>query len=98
MADRQMIIKSLEWWCKNQKGEVLPLAYSAVVETLEALKEQEDQIDTQRDNLMILLNEPRIVKCKNCKKMETMYCPFYWRYKGTKYDDWFCADGERRDG
>jgi translation initiation factor 2 beta subunit (eIF-2beta)/eIF-5 len=36
----------------------------------------------------------QIVMCKDCKKRETMYCPFYWRYKGTKYDDWFCADGE----
>ena len=41
MADRQEIIKGLEWWVEHQKGEVLPLAYSAVVETLEALKEQE---------------------------------------------------------
>lgn len=41
MADRQEIIKGLEWWVKHQEGNVLSLAYSAVVETLKALKEQE---------------------------------------------------------
>ena len=41
MADKQEIIKGLEWWVKHQEGEVLPLAYSAVVETLKVLKEQE---------------------------------------------------------
>lgn len=41
MTDRKTMIKGLEWWVKHQKGEVLPLAYSAVVETLEVLKEQE---------------------------------------------------------
>lgn len=46
--------------------------------------------------VLALLKEQEIVRCKDCKKRETMYCPFYWRYKGTKYDDWFCADGERR--
>ena len=40
MADRQEIIKGLEWWVKHQEGNVLPLAYSAVVETLEALKDK----------------------------------------------------------
>ena len=41
LADKQEIIKGLEWWVKHQEGEVLPLAYSAVVETLKVLKEQE---------------------------------------------------------
>ena len=41
MTDRETIIKGLEWWVKHQEGEVLPLAYSAVVETLKVLKEQE---------------------------------------------------------
>ena len=40
-------------------------------------------------------NHGELIRCKDCKKRETMCCPFYWRYKGTKYDDWFCADGER---
>ena len=37
-----------------------------------------------------------LVRCGDCKKRETMYCPFYWHYKGTKHDDWFCGDGQRR--
>lgn len=42
-------------------------------------------------------NHGELIRCKDCKKKETMHCPFYWRYKGTKYDDWFCADGERQE-
>lgn len=38
-----------------------------------------------------------LVRCKDCKHRETIYCPFYQKYKGTKYDDWFCADGKRRE-
>ena len=41
-------------------------------------------------------NHGELIRCKYCKKRETMYCPFYWRYKSTKYDDWFCADGKRK--
>lgn len=53
-------------------------------------KEQAEQFRDTFKNLTV------VVRCKDCKKRETIYCPFYWRYKGTKYDDWFCADGERR--
>lgn len=54
----------------------------------------------ERSEVLLVVNaQPEvIVRCKDCRKRETMYCPFYWRYKGTKYDDWFCADGERSDG
>ena len=53
------------------------------------------QSELQKDGSYKIERYRELVRCKDCKKMETMYCPFYWRYKGTKYDDWFCADGER---
>ena len=54
------------------------------------------QIENLEERLAIVLEgQPEIVRCKDCKKRETIYCPFYWRYKGMKYDDWYCADGEK---
>jgi hypothetical protein len=38
-----------------------------------------------------------LVRCKDCKHRGSKICPFYQKYKGEKYDDWFCADGERGD-
>ena len=37
-----------------------------------------------------------VVRCKDCKYRGSKICPFYQKYQGEKYDDWFCADGERR--
>ena len=34
-----------------------------------------------------------IPTCRDCKNRNTIYCPFKRLYKGTKHDDWFCADG-----
>ena len=84
MADRQEIIKGLEWWVKHQEGNVLPLAYSAVVETLEALKDKPE---------IVLCKD-----CKKCdlpeeKPYENGYCSRC----GYVKTDWFCADGDRRD-
>ena len=36
-----------------------------------------------------------VVRCKDCKHRETMFCSMY--FVGTTEDDWFCADGERRE-
>ena len=34
-----------------------------------------------------------VVRCKDCKYFETWLCQ-----NEDSYDDWFCADGERKDG
>ena len=34
-----------------------------------------------------------VVRCKDCKYFETWLCQ-----NEDNYDDWFCADGERKDG
>ena len=41
------------------------------------------------------LRQPDIVRCKDCKHYMTIHCTC----DGCCIsDDWFCADGERRDG
>jgi len=57
MTDRETIIKGLEWWVKHQEGEVLPLAYSAVVETLKVLKEQDELLHKKQNDIDRLCNE-----------------------------------------
>jgi hypothetical protein len=98
MTDKKQVMSWLEgltfddWHMYHSDSEVQECAKSA----LSLLKEQE-----AKQHISDAIHETakqfrrQIVMCKNCKKRETMYCPFYWRYKGTKYDDWFCADGER---
>ena len=34
-----------------------------------------------------------VVRCKDCKYFKTRLCE-----NEDNYDDWFCADGERKDG
>ena len=34
-----------------------------------------------------------VVRCKDCKYFKTWLCQ-----NEDNYDDWFCADGERKDG
>ena len=37
-----------------------------------------------------------VVRYKDCKFRGSKICPFYQKYQGEKYDDWFCADGEQK--
>lgn len=41
----------------------------------------------------------QLVRCKDCKRRGTYNCPVYVGGDGmySVQDDWFCADGERRD-
>lgn len=41
---------------------------------------------------------PEIVRCKDCKKRGTINCPVCMATEREMYADWFCADGERKDG
>ena len=42
-------------------------------------------------------NMHELIRCKDCKYRGNKTCPFYQKYQGEKYDDWFCADGMRKD-
>ena len=68
MIDREKIIKGLGQCTKDDIHECLECPYfkggcteDLIVDALDLLKEQEEQIDTQRKNLMILLNEQEAV-------------------------------------
>lgn len=50
--------------------------------------------DMQEDILDFMGEQPVIVRCKDCKKRYTKFCPDV--DSPTRADDWFCADGERR--
>lgn len=38
------------------------------------------------------LPEMELVRCKDCKRKDTLSCP----KTPVRTDDWFCADGEKR--
>ena len=45
------------------------------------------------------LNQPEIIRCKDCKHWERRECGQYGTCEnmdGFFTDDWYCADGERR--
>lgn len=47
-----------------------------------------------------LTKQPDIVRCKDCKhqlEYRTGSCPYYTTVGSVAPDDWFCADGERRE-
>ena len=50
-----------------------------------------------RDVITLLKAQPEVIRCNDCKHRGSVYCPFYRRYQGEKYDDWYCADGEQKE-
>lgn len=55
-----------------------------------------------------IVRQPEIVRCKDCKHRPTYpeaygaeingkWCYWCELHRAWKHDDWFCADGERRD-
>ena len=47
-----------------------------------------------------IIRQPEIVRCKNCDRRGTYDCPIYVGGYGDhgSPDDWFCADGKRKEG
>ena len=45
-----------------------------------------------------LKEQPEIVRCKDCKHKGTEECAMYDGHLFRLPDDWFCADGERKEG
>ena len=76
-------------------------------DALELLKEQEEEIQSlRRENHDILTQfhewtkeQQQIVRCKDCNNRGTSDCPIEELCNGwIPSDDWFCADGERKEG
>lgn len=52
------------------------------------------------DAIALLKEQPEIVRCKNCKHFEPdgIYTMCYMHNGLSQNADWFCADGERKEG
>lgn len=61
------------------------------------LKDQQSVIEALKsdlsETLAVLGEQPEIVLCKDCKRKDTLSCP----KAPVRPDDWFCADGERKE-
>ena len=112
MPDREKVIRAVDscfdYWLDQHKY-LHPLELETVrqrkAEALDLLEEQEDvsdalvdQCDRVRRLRKELADQPKIVRCKDCKHYDADKkgygsCPL-----GAidVSDDWFCADGERR--
>lgn len=66
-----------------------------------------DEEDRKRANMMHeqwmkakeAKDQPEIIRCRDCRKKDKEECPMYVDYPCTNKpgDDWFCADGERKN-
>ena len=43
------------------------------------------------------LRQPQIVRCKDCKKRYKRSCGYFYADGRIMCDDWFCADGVRKE-
>ena len=54
-------------------------------------------IPKMKDAVTITVEKRELVVCKDCTMRNEINCPQYYR-RTELPDDYFCADGERRDG
>ena len=77
-----------------------PIDADSFIDDLELLAKHEDSF---RQSIILgvvhmvknrsTIDAVPVVRCKDCKYFETPLCE-----NEDNYDDWFCADGERKDG
>ena len=48
------------------------------------------------DAIALLRDQPEVVRCKDCTYRGEINCPQYYR-RTELSDDYYCADGERRE-
>ena len=94
MNDVDELIKALEKNIEDDSFDCIGCPY---------FDKEADKI--KRDALKLLKSQPQIVRCKDCKHGEKTstfryYPNLTWCNKclQTHGDDWFCADGERKEG
>ena len=91
MIDREKVIKGLETCRTRVHCKECPYAYD---------KRADDsycEAVLHNDVLAMLKEQEAVVRCKDCWKREFDNCPFN-EFCGFKPDDdWFCADGVKRD-
>ena len=97
--------------CETDASVSMPIRMIEDVRSL--LKEQKEQIDTLKENFAhlsaMIAVQQEIVRCKDCKWRSyycteatdgtTMYtCHYPCANDVSRPADWFCADGERKEG
>ena len=93
MPDREKVIKSIKACANNPDQDCESCEYRSG-----ALWCYNDQLI--EDFLALLKDQPEIVRCRNCIKRKSDKCLLYWNEimdDETWNDDWFCADGERKE-
>ena len=100
LTDREKVIKGLDHCAKE--ADCRGCIYQ------EQMKGRSDGCDCMREALALLKEQPEIVRCKDCmwwknglcesddvtRKIDDCGC-----YPDFRTDsDWFCADGERKEG
>lgn len=82
--------------CEATGTELVCIEKEDAEKILVLLKEQKSVIEALKsdldETLAVLGKQAEIVRCKNCK--HHLECD-YWIENG---DDWFCADGKRKEG
>lgn len=103
MADLDNVIGNLEgltwddWHEWHSDSEVTVIAQDAMA----LLKHQADEIEklTRYINGFSCDAVP-VVRCKDCKRRyeyRTGSCPYFTVYGSTAPENWFCADGKRKE-
>lgn len=59
-------------------------------------KKVEIPVTLALDVINLLKEQEAVVRCKDCNKRYTRFCPDV--DSPTRVDDWYCADGERKEG
>ena len=105
MLDRKKVIKHFEHLLNAAKGnyqDFVDLTVDVGEEILALLKEQESIIKTLKSDLQetldIVANRGNVVRCKDCKKHNTWECWQYFFGRMNLPDDYYCADGELKEG
>lgn len=63
------------------------------------INDQQNQIEELEKRLAMLLEDhTEIVRCNDCKKHDTYDCTITYLTMQKTPNDWYCADGERKEG
>ncbi len=99
MIDRKALIHAIELRkeiSERNSQAFVDLPYEIVGNVIALLKEQEKQ-KFFVDESGKITPLPVVVRCKDCKKRYTVLCIQEEAGNVNNSDDWFCADGERKD-
>ena len=101
MPDREKVISEFEDLVKSFSKRDETYYKGLFVSVLAMLKEQEAEISKISNAYLDLVGkaskQPQIVRCKDCKKRYKRSCGYFYADGQIMCDDWFCADGERKE-